>query len=82
MNVSRGFSLPIEIAEAFAGGRGWRHGCRQRVRATGCSIAPDPKPDAISRGYREAAILLGGAGGVGGAAASAPDTFACYGAKD
>ncbi|QFH72649.1 hypothetical protein FR762_11220 [Enterobacter sp. E76] len=72
----------MEIAEAFAGGRGWRQGCRQRVRATGCSIAPDPKPDAISRGYREAAISLGGAGGVGGAVASAPDTFACYGARD
>ncbi|RSE08023.1 hypothetical protein EGT84_05605 [Atlantibacter subterranea] len=74
--------LPIEIAEAFAGGRGWRQGCRQRVRATGCSIAPDPKPDAISRGHREAAISRGGAGGVGGAAARAPDPFAYSGAKD
>ncbi|RSB65309.1 hypothetical protein EGT71_03365 [Atlantibacter subterranea] len=76
----RGFSLPIEIAEAFAGGRGWRHGCRQRVRATGCSIAPDPKPDAISRGDREAAISRGGAGVARGAAASPPGPFAYTGA--
>ncbi|QFH72780.1 hypothetical protein FR762_22905 [Enterobacter sp. E76] len=68
--------LPIEIAEAFAGGRGWRQGCRQRVRATGCSIAPDPKPDAISRGYREAAISRGGAGVARGAAASPTGPFA------
>ncbi|TSJ59853.1 hypothetical protein FND52_02840 [Atlantibacter subterranea] len=82
MNVSRGFSLPIEIAEAFAGGRGKPQGCGLRARKAGCRISPDPEPDAISRGYREAAISLGGAGGVGGAAASAPDTFACYGARD
>ncbi|QFH72734.1 hypothetical protein FR762_18715 [Enterobacter sp. E76] len=80
MNVSRGFSLPIEIAEAFAGGRGWRHGCRQRVRATGCSIAPDPEPDAISRGYRAAAISRGGAGVARGAAASPTGPFAYTGA--
>ena len=39
---------------------------------------PVTKRDTESRGYREAARATGGAGGVGGAAASAPNPFACY----
>jgi len=40
---------------------------------------PVPKPDAVSRGDREAARVKGGAGGVGGAAASAPNPVAFAG---
>ncbi|GEM_PF-2802323 len=39
---------------------------------------PVTKRDTESRGHREAARATGGAGGVGGAAASAPNPFACY----
>ena len=39
---------------------------------------PVTKLDTESRGHREAARVTGGAGGVGGAAASAPNPFACY----
>jgi len=67
---------PIDLAEAFAGGRGKPQGCGLRARKAGSRISPDPKPDAVSRGDREAARVAGGAGGVGGAAGSAPDTFA------
>gem|GEM_PF-2339170 len=74
--VQRGELAPITIAEAFAGGRGKPQGCGLRARKAGCRISPDPKPDAISRGHREAAMVTGGAGGVGGAAESAPNPFA------
>jgi len=40
---------------------------------------PVPEPDAVSRGDREAARVKGGAGGVGGAAASAPNPVAFAG---
>ncbi len=71
-----GFPSPIGTAEAFAAGRGKPQGCGLRVRKAGCRISPDPKPDAISRGHREAAVTSGGAGVARGAAASPPGTFA------
>ncbi|QFH72723.1 hypothetical protein FR762_17635 [Enterobacter sp. E76] len=77
-----GVFLPIEIAEAVAGGRGKPQGCGLRARKAGCRISPDPEPDAISRGYREAAISRGGAGVARGAAASPTGPFAYSGAKD
>ena len=67
-----GFHSPIGTAEAFAAGRGKPQGCGLRVRKAGCRISPDPKPDAISRGHREAAVTSGGAGVARGAAASPP----------
>jgi len=70
---------PIALAEAFAEGRGKPQGCGLRARKAGSRISPDPEPDAISRGYREAARVTGGAGGVGGAAASAPNPVAFAG---
>ncbi len=70
------FPSPIGTAEAFAAGRGKPQGCGLRVRKAGCRISPDPKPDAISRGDREAAVTSGGAGVARGAAASPPGTFA------
>ncbi len=57
-------------------GRGKPQGCGLRVRKAGCRISPDPKPDAISRGHREAAVTSGGAGVARGAAASHPGSFA------
>ncbi len=53
---------PVGTAEAFAAGRGKPQGCGLRAGKTGCRISPDPKPDAISRGYREVAVTSGGAG--------------------
>jgi len=70
---------PIALAEAFAGGRGKPQGCGLRARKAGSRISPDPEPDAISRGDRGAARVTGGAGGVGGAAASAPNPVAFAG---
>ncbi|BET42882.1 hypothetical protein VNF293_29070 [Atlantibacter hermannii] len=72
---------PIALAEAFAGGRGKPQGCGLRARKAGSRISPDPEPDAVSRGDRAAARVTGGAGGVGGAAASAPNPVAFAGDK-
>jgi len=71
-----GFPSPIGTAEAFAAGRGKPQGCGLRAGKAGCRISPDPKPDAISRGDREAAVTSGGAGVARGAAASPPGSFA------
>ena len=70
---------PIALAEAFAEGRGKPQGCGLRARKAGSRISPAPKPDAVSRGDREAARVTGGAGGVGGAAGSAPNPVAFAG---
>jgi len=72
---------PIALAEVFAGGWGKPQGCGLRARKAGSRISPDPKPDGISRGDRGAARVTGGAGGVGGAAASAPNPVAFAGDK-
>ena len=71
-----GFPSPIGTAEAFAAGRGKPQGCGLRVRKAGCRISPDPKPDAISRGNREAAVTSGGAGVARGRRRAPPGTFA------
>jgi len=61
---------PIALAEVFAGGRDKPQGCGLRARKAGSRISPDPKPDVR---------VTGGAGGVGGAAASAPNPVAFAG---
>jgi len=61
----------IALAEVFAGGRGKPQGCGLRARKAGSRISRDPKQDVIR--------VTGGAGGVGGAAASAPNPVAFAG---